>query len=284
MKKQGLLAHYDHREYFGIDKNGNNYNIATRLQRLHAIRDAVLSCIDPDKQADLDNVRLVRAIGMWITQTEKKDKAGFFKYLRETGLYEESFKANPTFAWVHINVINYDRRKEIEEANKNRAGVYSYSVSSSQGSYSYTWTYLGKDDYYYNPPTLNGENSTSKCTWTVPPSTIRGGQIITLSLNLSFGSQKLSYYTDKASASADFDKWDVEPGFITAGAIRFKNKDGKDSFTIDTYKTVKVYSVSETVTAVAPTGSKSGDKIALRTTFSGSQQGTCYIYEWKQVA
>ena len=283
LKKQGLLAYYDHREYFGIDKNGSNYDVATRLSRLYAIKNAVLSCIDPDKQGDLDNVRLVRAISMWITQTEKKDKEGFFQYLRETGLYEESFKADPSFAWVQINVVNYDRKKEIEEANKNRSGVYSFAANSAPGSYSYTWTYLGEDDYYYDPPTLNGENSTSNCTWTVPPTTINGGETVTLSLSLSFGSQKLSFFTDKATAGADFDKWDVEPGFVTASALEFKNKDGKSSFTIDTYKTVKIYSISETLTAVAPTGSKVGDKIALRTTFSGSKQGTCYIYEWKQV-
>ena len=71
------------------------------------------------------------------------------------------------------------------------------------------------------------------------------------------------------------------PGFVTGGAIRFKNKDEKDYFKIDTYSTVQVYSVSETLTAEAPTGSKEGDKIALRTMFSGHKQGTCYIYEWK---
>lgn len=192
LKKQGMLSYYDHREYFGIDKSGSNYDVAICLQRLYAIRDAVLGCID-------------------------EDKAGFFKYLRETGLYEESFTTDPSYAWVQISVVNYDRKKEIGEANKNRAGVYSYSASSAPGSYTYTWTYLGKDDYYYNPATLNGENSTSNCTWTVPPSTIKGGETVTLSLNLSFGSQKLFYFTDKAIASADFDKWDVEPGYSIAG-------------------------------------------------------------------
>ena len=283
LKKQGLLSYYDHREYFGIDKNGSNYDVTTRLKRLYAIRDSVLGCIDPDKRADMNNERLVRAISVWIAQTEKKDKAGFFKYLRETGLYEEAFKTDPSFAWVLEKEVTYDRKKEIEEANKNQEGVYSYSASSSPGSYTYTWTYLGDTDNYYNPPVLNGENSTSNCTWTVPPSTIQGGEIITLSLELSFGSQKLSYFSDNASASADFDKWDVEPGYVTGGAVRFQNSDGKTSFFIDTYETVKVYSVSETLTAEAPTGSAAGDKIALRTTFNGNKQGTCYIYEWKQV-
>lgn len=281
LKKQGLLAHYDHREYFGIDKNGSNYDVATRLQRLHAIRDAVLGCIDPDKRADLDNARLVRAISVWISQTEKKDKAGFFKYLRETGLYEESFSADPTFAWVLETTVNYDRKEELKAENERRAGTYEYNWSSAPGSYSYTWTYVGKGDTWYNPDLLHGENSTSKCTWTVPPSTIKGGETVTLSVELQFGSQKLSYYGDSASASADFDKWDVEPGCVTAGAIRFNNKDGKDSFTIDYGK--KILSLSETLTAVAPTGGKAGDKIALRTVFHGHKQGTCYIYVWKQV-
>lgn len=113
------------------------------------------------------------------------------------------------------------------------------------------------------------------------PATIQGGETVTLSLNLSFGKQLLSWYTDKASAGADFEKWDVEPGFATAGNTPFKNKDGKSSFTIDTYKTVQVYSVSDTISAKAPTGSKEGDKVALRTTFYNNVSlGTCYIYEW----
>ena len=254
--------------------------MATRLQRSYAIRDAVLGCIDADKRADLDNIRLVRAISVWITQTEKKDKAGFFKYLRETGMYEESFKVDPSFAWVLVNTVNYDGKVHVDATNK--GGVYEATSSSAPGSYSYTWKYLGDGDNYYDPDLLPGENSTSSCIFTVPPSTIKGGEEVTLSLKLSFGSQKLSYYTDKATAGADFDKWDVEPGYATSSAIEFKNKDGKTSFTIDTYKTVKVYSVNETLTAEAPTGSKEGDKIALRTTLSGVKQGTCYIYKWKQ--
>ena len=108
----------------------------------------------------------------------------------------------------------------------------------------------------------------------IPDGVMEDGTSITMEV--------LSAENAKSYQSCDFMLY-VEPGYVTAGAIRYKNKDGKDSFTIDTYKTVKIYSFSETLTATAPTGSKAGDKIALRTTFSGSQQGTCYIYEWKQV-
>lgn len=184
--------------------------------------------------------------------------------------------------WILIDTVTYDGKENVEATNKN--GIYEASSSSAPGNYSYTWRYLGDTDDYYDPDKLNGENSTSICTFTVPPPTIKGGQEVTLSLNLGFGAQMLSYYTDNASASADFDKWDVEPGFGTRDSIAFKNKDGKSHFKIDTYATVNILSVSETITATAPMGLEEGDKIALRTIFNGAQQGTSYIYEWKPVS
>ena len=92
----------------------------------------------------------------------------------------------------------------------------------------------------------------------------------------------LSYFTDNASASADIDRWDIEPGYTSGNEIPFVNKDGKGSFKIDTYKTVQIYSISDTITATAPIGSTEGERIALRTLFNGPIMGTCYIYEWKE--
>lgn len=196
-----------------------------------------------------------------------------------TGVFAFPSQADASGArWVLEAVVDYDGKEEVEHTNK--GGVYEASSESSPGSYEYTWKYLGKGDTYYDPDLLAGENSTSKCTFSTPPTTILGGEIVTLSMKLSFGKQLLSYYTDKASANADFEKFDVPPGFATGANSPFKNKDGKSHFKIDTYKTVKVYSVSETLTAKAPTGAKEGDKIALRTLFNGVKQGTCYIYVW----
>lgn len=181
--------------------------------------------------------------------------------------------------WVLVAVENYDGKSQV--AHTNKGGVYEASSKASPGSYRYTWKYLGEGDTYYDPDLKEGENSTSECTFSTPPTTIQGGETVTLSLKLNFGKQLLSYYTDNASASADFDKWDVTPEFVTGASVPFKNKDGKSSFKIDTYKTVNVYSVSDTLTAKAPTGAKEGDKIALRTTFYNHVSlGTCYIYEW----
>ena len=191
----------------------------------------------------------------------------------------DSASEEDKFAWVLVDTVNYDGKEYVDETN--RGGIYEESASSAPGSYSFTWKYLGETDTYYDPPKLNGENSTSTCTFSVPPSVIKGGETVTLSMNLAFGSQNLSFFTDKASASADFDEWDTEPGYSGGASISFTNKDGKDYFSIDTYETVQIYSVSETLTASAPTGRQEGDKIALRTMFHGAKQGTSYIYEWK---
>lgn len=197
-----------------------------------------------------------------------------------TGAFAFPVQADAAGArWVLVDVVNYDGKSGVD--NTNKGGVYEASSKASPGSYSYTWKYLGEGDTYYDPDLLAGENSTSECTFSTPPTTIQGGETVTLSLKLGFGKQLLSYYTDNASASADFDKWDVTPEFVTGASVPFKNKDGKSSFKIDTYETVKVYSVSDTLTAKAPVGAKEGDKIALRTTFYNHVSlGTCYIYEW----
>ncbi len=180
--------------------------------------------------------------------------------------------------WVLVSIVEDDGKAAVDAVNA--GGVRKASSSSKLGDYSYSWEYLGEGDTYYDPDLLEGENSTSQCTFSTPPTTIQGGETVTLSLKLSFGKQLLSYWSDNASASADFDKWDVEPGMVTGGSIPFKNKDGKTHFKIDTYKTVQVYSVRDTISAIAPKGSKEGDKIALRTMFDGVGQGTSYIYEW----
>jgi hypothetical protein len=181
--------------------------------------------------------------------------------------------------WVLVETINYDGKKDLDNTNKN--GVYQVSGSCSPGSYNYNWKYLGKADSYYNPPLLSDENSAIKCTSSNPPKVMDAGEIISLTVSLSFTAHKLSYFNSDASVSADFDKWDMAPGFASGANISFVNSAGKSSFKINTHKSVKVYSINEVVTATAPSGVKDM-RIALRTLFNpGARMGTCYIYQWK---
>ncbi|MFZ7104553.1 MAG: hypothetical protein ACOWWO_18115 [Peptococcaceae bacterium] len=96
MKNRGLLAAHNYKDYFGIDKNSSNYSIEERLRRLYTVRDGVLGCIDADKRGTLGNERLARAMEQWIYWNEKGRRDKFYEYLRETGLYEESFAAEPS--------------------------------------------------------------------------------------------------------------------------------------------------------------------------------------------
>ncbi|MGF2412089.1 MAG: hypothetical protein ACQUYJ_07160 [Ferruginibacter sp.] len=181
--------------------------------------------------------------------------------------------------WVLVETINYDGKTDLDNTNKN--GVYQVSGSSSPGTYNYTWKYLGKADSYYNPPLLNGENSSIQCTISKPPKVMDAGETISLTISMQFTAQYLSYFDANASAAADFDKWDTKPGFATSGSISFVNNAGKSSFKINTHKSVKVFSVHENVTAIAPAGVKDM-RIAIRTIFNpGARMGSCYIYQWK---
>lgn len=180
--------------------------------------------------------------------------------------------------WRLTDTINYDGKESVDAMNAN--GVYFATSSSAPGSYSYTWKYLGDTDTYYDPDLLNGENGGAICTFSTPPSTIQGGETVSLSLSLQFGAQMLSYFGDSAGAAADFDEWETQPGFVTDQNISFKNSADKDYFEINTYPSVNILSVSETLTAIAPIGTEEGEKIAVRTMFYGQKQGTCYIYEW----
>lgn len=188
-------------------------------------------------------------------------------------------KAQGKGLWVLVKTIDYDGKADLDNTNKN--GVYHVNGNGSGGAFIYNWKYLGKADSYYNPPLLSDENSTIKCNVSAPPKVMDAGEIITLTLSMSFAAQKLSYFTSGATVSADFDKSDVAPGFASGSNISFVNTAGKSSFKINTHKSIKLYSVDEIVTATAPSGAKNM-RIALRILFNpGAKMGTCYIYEWK---
>lgn len=270
LKKQGLLASYAYKEYFGIDKQGTNYDVSQRLRRLYNIRDAVLGCIDADKRHTIGNERLARAIEVWIERTEKKDKEGFFEYLRETGLYEQSFASDSEYAWVLVKTINRIPEADIE--NTNKGGIYQKSASAAPGNYTYTWQYIGEGDTYYDPDMLHGESFATQLTISVPPSVIRGGETVNLSFSLTFTKQKLSFFDGHGSCRADW------------GNLRFSNAAGKTFFEI--YSSVKysqknILSVSDTIYAVIPAGHTGKQQAELWT--GDSYSGTYYVYEWQPI-
>ena len=174
------------------------------------------------------------------------------------------------YAWVLVETVHETRQASID--NLNKGGVYHESASASPGSYTHTWKYVGESDDYPDPDMLHGESFATQLAITVPPAQIKGGETLSLSFNLSFTEQNLSYFDGHGSCRADW------------GNLRFANADGK--YTFEIYSSVKyseknVSSVSDTISAVIPAGYSEGDREEL---WTGDYTGTYYIYEWKQIS
>ncbi len=276
LKKQNLLGASNYQKYFGIDKNLSNFNIGDRLARLYKLKATVLGIMDKDTAAKISEEDLAKAISQWIYWSEKKDRAGFYKYMREMEYIKEPYKVNPEYAWVLVETLNFDSADKwaVSEAHPS----YKYSYSCSSGSYSASVTYEGNDPYKEG---LKGTLGL-QATFTGMPQIIYPGRSV--SLNFSFTTtqndvEKLSF---SGAASANFDQWDLGPVGVTGRAVWFANADGKDSFTIDVNGNPSSY--SETLTALLGAGNE-GSRIALRTRFAlqGVPMGTNYVYEWKQI-
>ena len=96
---------------------------------------------------------------------------------------------------------------------------------------------------------------------------------MSLDFSLSFTEENLSYFAGSGSCRADW------------GNVKFKNADGKNFFEIYSsvkYKEKNASSVSGIISAVIPAGYSEGDREELWT--GGTNSGTYYVYEWKQIS
>lgn len=267
-----MLAYYDHLDYFGIDKRGTNYDVSERLRRLYNIRDAVLSYIDQDKRGDMDNVRLVRAISVWINAREKTE---FFQYLRETGLYEESFSAYPAFAWVLVGTKTNDWKAKMAAQNKSTADNWRVDIAASEGSATFTHTYLGKDDSWMK----QGMSQSGQVTWTTPSdSIISPNEEFSVHLTVTHLQNEHAYRAGGWMGLAQVFNID-ESGAQKGSAMYLCDREGGTSFTSGSGN--KFQSFSPTVYGTFGAGSE-GDWMAIRVSASGGGSvETSYIYAWR---
>jgi hypothetical protein len=127
------------------------------------------------------------------------------------------------YAWVLVDTIHETYQANIDNTNKN--GVYEVSASASPGSYTYSWKYVRESDDWYDPDMIHGESYATQLSFSVPPNTIKGGEMVSLDFSLSFTEQNLSFFDGRESCRADW------------GNLRFKSADGKNSSEI--YSSVK---------------------------------------------
>jgi len=278
LRHEGLMSPKNYKTFF---QSEDIYNPTLRLQQLYQLKDFVLNMIDPEIAKTLSPSQIAIIIRQWVHFNDRKDRKAFYDYLKASN-YIKVIPKNSAFAWVLVDTVIYDGSVQIAATNAN--GVYLAQGSTSPGSYNYTWSYLGATDTYYDPDLLNGEGATIIGNNSTPPSIIKGEESVSLTLNLSIGQDNLSYFTANGAISADIDGWDVAPGFATNAYEDFVNMDNKSSFIVNTYKTIQITSISESVSATMPNGSNEGDKIAIRVSFNSSAiMGTNYIYEWKPI-
>jgi hypothetical protein len=174
------------------------------------------------------------------------------------------------YAWVLVDTVTNNAKEDIDHTNS--GGVYQAAASAAPGSYTYSHKYIGETDTYPDPDQINGEGYAMKLDFSVPPSVIQGGETVELSFTLAFMEQNVSYFDGNGSCRADLD------------STRFVNKAGKSSFEIycsAKYSQKNILSVSDTLTATAPSGCSEGDRIEIWTGGPNGKLGTTYIYEWR---
>jgi len=195
-------------------------------------------------------------------------------FVMASSLSAKALATEASYAWVLVEVVDHENSEKWEQADAHES--YAVSHSYGRGTYAASTTYEGDDLYRQG---LSGTLAV-QATYTGMPEIIYPDQPVTL--RLSFGPtensvEKLSF---TASASADFDQWDVGPEGRTGSAVEFLNGEGESTFVITSDNDP---SYEETLTATLGGGNE-GSKIALRVKLSmGVAMGTNYIYEWKQV-
>ena len=185
----------------------------------------------------------------------------------------------PEAKWVLKEIVDYDLAEKTAEFNKDYEGVYTSEFSYARCNYYEKRSYVGNSDTWYDPPKVKGGHLAVTVTWSTPPSIIKAGEEVALSMSISVSSNTQSFFGFANSTSAAFDIPDIKPGYGTSEIVKFYDEDGNDHF--------RVYSkhydaISKTVTATPRNGTSEGDQISLTigVSVSGGRAGTKYIYEW----
>jgi hypothetical protein len=182
--------------------------------------------------------------------------------------------SNTEYAWVLVEINDYENADKWAASDAHESYIVTHSYS--RGVYSASTTYEGDDPYD------QGRSGTLavRAVFSGMPDIIYPGEPVSLKLTFVPTEDSVVALSFSASASANFDQWDVKPGGATGRAIAFVNAEGEDHFTITGTRSV---SYDEILTAGLGSGYENS-RIALRLGFyMGVSMGTNYVYEWQQV-
>ncbi len=165
--------------------------------------------------------------------------------------------------WVLVKVIDFPNTEQFDVANKSE--VYHTQATYGRGAYGAVTEYIGDTDTYYNPPTIHGESLTIQANWTIPPSSIKKDQVVSLNLTLSAVNNQSAFKFGSSSAA-----W--------LGNTRLVTKDNKSNFEI-TFNN-QYATQNQTVTTVLGTGTEGQQKVIELNFYCGLSMYTQYVYEW----
>lgn len=173
---------------------------------------------------------------------------------------------NVEYAWKLVEII--DQKNEDGWALYD-GGVWKFDRKYERGAF-YVRVWQQTQDTYFAYGT--------KAIWSVPPAIIRGGEKVTLTLDMYETENTHKGNTSGSSANADFAP--VGLGLGTRGYDLFSNEDGVVDIALNG---AAVSAVSETMTGTAPKAGYNGqNRIALRVSYyHGTSFSTYYVYEWQ---
>jgi len=188
-------------------------------------------------------------------------------------------------AWVMVDILEVNTQDEIDAYNNDPEINFDHETSGSNGTFIRKTTYTGKDDYYYDPPKLNGESVTIQAAFSTPPSVIYPEEPFTITLDFTIIEDNSSFFNLGGNAYAYYGTppTDTE-SWHKMGKI--KNADG--AYTFHLIPTDPPESIHETLSAQFNAGSEDGERIAVLVGLSNGASycvyETYYIYEWTSSA
>lgn len=271
LKNQYLLNASNYQKYFGIDKNGRNYNVNDRLDRLYKIRTTVLGLMDKNIRDSISDEMLAKAIDQWIYWNEQGDREGFMKYLKEMGYIIEPLVLIPSIDGYWSLETTRILEAKLNENTTGSIGSGSANISMTSKS--------------------TGDTFAAIMNWTAPGSKYHAGDPIEISISASITGYQWNGKNDGylhlglnyvgAQISARIDVSEIAHGYGTGGSISFMNEDKEYMARVSTnYGKIDVESMTLDVLGAFRAGSKNGDiKSIYVSTSAGSVE---YVYRWHQ--
>lgn len=168
------------------------------------------------------------------------------------------------FEWVLVDVLNYEITSKY------------YTTTNSYSPNTFSFSYTNEDS-----------SASSVSTFSVPPSSFKGGDTIEIDVTNKLTSKNRKSdlaYNYSSQAKVMFGEYNLAPDKTAANTKLFAPQDGKSGLGVGAMSK-DATEASAKMIAVAPYGKDKGAKIGIHLYASGvGVMQTTYVYEWKDTS